>query len=248
MSCLTLPQATYPESGTPKRCCPSNGGRAKVTRPAPVEEYDVSRHLGSLVLAAALLLTAAACSDDAPEEPDATSAPTSDSSSSTPETSAPPTTEPPTPTVTPASGLALRQGRLSVRAPEGWKKTPEPVFGQFSQQADYDPLLGKLFMGELPDLSGGAVTFSIDEQARMSIESGQYRRDPEIVAPVEIDGRQWYHTSGPIDAAQYEDALGTNAGGYTFKIALTTGVGLLSPAEREALLASILATVELDVD
>lgn len=211
----------------------------------PLEEFDLSRHLGSLALVALLLLTAA-CSDDSPEP---SGSPSSVDSSSTPEIAPPPTTEPPTPTttVTPAAGLELRQGILSVRAPVGWKKTPEPSVGEFSEQADYHPWVSTLFIGELPDTAPGA-TVDLDELARSAIRTTHYLRDPEIVEPVELGGVRWYHTSGPIDSATYEDAFGTVTDGVFLRIGLRTGRMLVSAAQREELLASVLATVELDLD
>lgn len=205
----------------------------------------MSRLLGSLVLTAALLLTTVSCSDDNPAEPE----PSGDRSSSTPSvpTSAPPeSTPPPTPSVTPAAGLKMRQGHLVVYAPEGWSMTPEPVNSPISMQAVDDALQSKLFLGELPDLSGGAPV-DLDEQARDAVRSGQYLRDPAILEPVELDGVQWYHTGGPIDAASYQDGFGTVAGGFQFTITVTTGIGILTPAERQDLLEQILASVELDV-
>jgi hypothetical protein len=205
----------------------------------------VSRHLGSLVLAAVLLLTASACSDDTPTEPDPSDSPTG--SSSPPASSAPPTSQPPTPSVTPASGRRMTQGHLSVHAPHGWRRTPEPSVGEFSEQAD-DPALGStLFIAELPDLAPGAEV-DLGELARSAIRNGHYLRDPEIVEPVELDGVRWYHTSGRIDSAQIEESFGTIAGGFQLKITLRTLKDAMSQAEREDLLASILATVELDVD
>ena len=209
----------------------------------------MSRHLGALVLAAVLSQTVSGCSDDTPPEPGPGS-PSSESSSSTPETSSPPTTEPTEPSepsgpsVAPATGLRLRQGHLSVRAPEGWKKSPEPTTGEFSEQADDSVLGSTLFIGELPDLAPGAEV-DLDEQARSAIRTGFYLRDPKIVEPVELDGVMWYHTSGPIDRATYLDELGTITAGVQLTISLRTGIGLMSRAEREDLLASILATVEL---
>ncbi|GEP35911.1 hypothetical protein NSZ01_36790 [Nocardioides szechwanensis] len=211
-----------------------------------MEEYDVSRHLGSLALAAALLLTTVGCSDDTPSDPEPSSSPSSDDSSGTPETSAPPTSDPPTPSVSAASGLRMTQGHLSVHAPEGWEKTPEPALGEFSEQAD-DPTLGStLFIAELPDLAPGTEV-DLRELARSAIRTTQYLRDPEIVEPVELDGVRWYHTSGRIDSVTYEDGFGTVAGGFFLRIGLRTGVRVVSPAEREELLASVLATVDLEL-
>lgn len=206
------------------------------------------RLLGSLALVAALLLTAGGCSDDAPDEP----GPSSDGSSAGPpaspsagESSASPT-EPPTPSVTPAAGLRLRQGHLVVHVPEGWSKSPEPVLGSFSEQAVDDVLQSKLFIAELPDPAGGGPV-DLDELARTAIRSGAYLRDPEILEPVELGGVEWYHTGGPIDSASYQDGFGTVAGGFQFTITLTTGIGILTPAERQDLLDSILASVELEL-
>jgi len=206
----------------------------------------VSRQLGSLVLAAVLMLSTAACSDDTPDEPDPVTSPSSDVSSSTPETSAPPTTEPPTPSVTPASGRKMTQGHLSVRAPQGWRKTPEPSVGEFSEQSEDPNLLSTLFIAELPDLAPGSET-DLGDQARSAIKNTHYLRNPEIVEPVALDGVRWYHTSGRIDAAQIEDSFGTITGGFQLRLTLRTLKDAMSPAEREDLLASILATVELDL-
>jgi hypothetical protein len=206
----------------------------------------VSRHLGSLVLAGALLLTTAACSDDTPDDPEPSASPSGDPSSSTPESSAPPTTETPTPTVTPAAGIELRQGTLSVRAPAGWGKTPEPSVGGFSEQADDPALLSTLFISELPDLAPG-TEIDLDQLARSAIKNAHYLRDPEIVAPVDLDGVAWFHTSGQIDSATYEDMFGTITGGFQLRVVLRTGIDVVPAAEREELLASILATVELDL-
>lgn len=203
----------------------------------------MSRHLGALVLAAVLSQTVSGCSDDPPPYP-GPSARGSESPSSTPETSAPPTSEPSEPGVAPASGLRLRQGHLSVRAPEGWRKSPEPTAGEFSEQADDKVLGSTLFIGELPDLAPGAEV-DLDQLARAAIKTAYYLRDPEILEPVELDGVRWYHTSGQIDAASYEDAFGTVTDGAQLQITLKTGVGLMSVAERNDLLASILATVQV---
>lgn len=207
----------------------------------------MSRHLGPLALAAVLLVSTAACSDDTPEEPEPSvpSSSSPSSASSAPETSPPAATEPPDPTVSPATGLRLRQGHLSVTVPEGWEKTPEPAFGELSEQAGDRVLGSTLFIGEVPDLAPGAEV-DLDELARTAIRNAHHLRDPEIVEPVELDGVLWYHTSGQIGSAGYEDAFGTITDGFQFSITLTTGVGVMSAAEREDLLASILATVELD--
>jgi len=208
----------------------------------------VSRHLGSLVLATALLLTASACSDDTSPEPEPSDSPTSTTSApvtSGSPTSQPPTSEPP-PSVTPAAGLKMTQGHLSVRAPEGWKKTPEPTTGEFSEQADEAASGSTLYISELPDLAPGAEV-DLDVLARSAIKNAHYVQDPEIVEPEEIAGVAWYHTSGFIGGANHEEAFGTITGGFVFQISLRTLKDAMSPAEREDLLASILASVELDL-
>lgn len=206
----------------------------------------MSRHLGSLVLTAVLLVAAAGCSDDSAPDPEPTgpgseTSPTQSPPSATSEPSV--TTEPSEPTAPAATGPQLRQEHLSVHAPEGWAVTKEnDTITGFAQD---EVLLSTLMISEVEDPNPG-VTITLDEMARDSVKSGQYLRDPEILEPVEIGGVLWFHTSGQIDDAQYEDVFGTVTDGVILDIAITTVVDMVPRREREELVDSILASVQLD--
>lgn len=206
----------------------------------------MSRHLGSLVLTAALLLTAG-CSDEDPPTPEPTGAatpdPTPTATAPSEPTEPPASTGTPEPTVSPASGPLLRQEHLSLHAPEGWVVTEEnDTITGFAQD---ETLLSTVMIGEVEDLSPGAPV-DLDEMARDSVENGAYLRDPEILEPHEIAGVLWFHTSGQIDDAHYEDAFGTITDGVLLEITVTSLVEILSPREHQELVDSILASVELD--
>lgn len=202
----------------------------------------MKRRLGSLslrVVLGAALASTAACSggDDAPGATPAPAGPTSSSGAATGTPTGAPSA-PSTPEVEPASGPDLSQTRLTVRAPQGWELTREgdPFTGQATDG------LSSIIVTEIEDFGDG--TLSLREQARIALESSAYLQTPSIVDPVEIDGRQWFHISGPMDKVRTIDSFGMSEDGtsYTVSITITRSD---SEAERQAVVDAVLASISV---
>ncbi len=201
----------------------------------------MKHRLGLVTVCAVLVLASAACSGEDPA-PGATGAETGSSAgggASTAPSAAPSAEEPPTPEVEPASGPDLTQTNLRVRAPQGWelKQEGDPFSGQATDG------LSSIFVTEIEDFGDGLL--DISEQARIAVQSGPYLQKPKILDPVEIDGREWYHIAGPTDRVRHIDAFGTSEDGVSYSVDISLQRELISAAEREAIVASVLASIEI---
>lgn len=200
--------------------------------------------LGSLTVCAVLALTAGCSGDDPGAGPDVPGsatpsggASTTDEPSSQP--SVEPSVEPSTPSVEPASGPDLSQKTLTVRAPQGWQLTREA--DPFTAQATDG--LSAISVTEIEDFGDGLL--SIREQAEIARDSGPYLQDPEILEPVEIDGLEWYHLAGPTDRVRHLDAFGTSVDGTSYSVDISLQRELVTPAQREQVVASVLASISI---
>ena len=194
-------------------------------------------HLGPWVVCAVLVLTTACSGEDSAPGPGASAPETSAGQS--PSSAQPSTEEPTDPVVEPATGPDLTQTTLSVRAPEGWKLAREgdPFSGQATDG------LSSIFVTEIEDFGDGLL--DIDEQAQIALESGPYLQEPKILEPVEIDGREWYHISGPTDRVRHIDAYGTSEDGVSYSVDISLQRELITAAQRRMIVDSVLASVTI---
>ena len=192
--------------------------------------------LGPLAVCAVLVLTSACSGEDREPRPGVTGSETSVDDGAT---AKPPPDEPATPEVEPASGPDLTQTTLSVRAPRGWTLTKEG--DPFSAQATDG--LSSIFVTEIEDFGDGLL--DIGEQARIALDSGPYLQEPTVLEPVEIDGREWYHISGPTDRVRHIDAYGTSEAGVSYSVDISLDRATFTPAQRRELVDSVLASVTL---
>ena len=199
----------------------------------------VKRLLGFLALAAALSLLVA-CGGEPTSAPAPSGTPSSGGTAAgepTSEASDEPSLEP---SVEPATGPVLRQDHVSVTSPEGFTVTPEADRRSGQTQTGEGTTI---FLSELPDLAPG-LTLSTRELAEVTLENSFYLRKPRIVAPVQAGGVEWFHLAGPIDSGNYVDAFGTVTDGVQLDLVIET-YRSLPAAERRAIVASTLASVEL---
>lgn len=203
------------------------------------------RPLAVCAVSAVLVLTSA-CSGEEPEPgPGATGTGTAGGSATaaTPSgeaSSAPSPEQPSTPEVEPATGPDLTQTNLTVRAPQGWtlKKEGDPFSGQATDG------LSAIFVTEIEDFGDGLL--DLRTQAQIALDSGPYLQKPKILDPVEIDGRQWYHLSGPMDRVRHVDAYGTSEDGVSYSVDISLNRALFTTApQRRALVDSVLASIAI---
>lgn len=201
--------------------------------------------LGSLTVCAVLTLAAGCSGGDPGAGPGAsgsegTSEATSEGTApASEEPTSEPSAEPSAPAVEPASGPDLSQRTFTVRAPQGWELTREG--DPFTAQATDG--LSAISVTEIEDFGDGVL--SIDQQAQIALESGPYLQDPKILDPVEIDGREWYHLSGPTDRVRHLDAFGTSEDGTSYSVDISLNRELVTPAQREDVVASVLASISI---
>lgn len=202
----------------------------------------MKRSLGSLSVCAVLVLTPA-CSgggdDPAPSSGGTASNPAESAPAPDGPTDEPSPEEPETPEVEPASGPDLTQTNLTVRAPEGWMLTREgdPFSGQATEG------LSSIFVTEIEDFGDGLL--STRQQAKIAQDSGAYLIRPKILAPVRIDGREWYHVAGPTDRVRHVDAFGTSEDGLSYSVDISLNRATLTPAQRQELVDSVLASISI---
>lgn len=173
----------------------------------------------------------AGCSDDSPDpSPDpSTSESTSAGTSTTP--SGDPTR---TSTVAPATGPRVVTSRFELRAPEGFEK--RPVAGEFL--GSFNDLLpdDTIYFGIIEDY--GAQ--SLDDMAESYLRNGPYEKRPDVLPPVELDGRMLFHVAGPINHRSYGEAFGALVDGA----AVTIEFQIHSPApRRQEIVESTMATL-----
>ena len=145
--------------------------------------------------------------------------------------------EPDEPAVEPADGPRVEVGSLVIRAPKGYDMRRSinagglgvdvvtaggPGFERltFTAYQAYDPV-------------------TLDEVVEETIEDGTWRRRPQRLDDVDVDGVPMYHLSGPTGIGYTDDEYGAEFGGYVIRIAVSTEG---SKGERRELAESILAT------
>lgn len=188
--------------------------------------------LASLAVATLLL---AGCSDggeDPQGDPGSSSSTPSGSASSEP--ADPESTEATEPAVEPATGLLIDRDRISMRVPEGWKKTRQ--IATFLEGAQDPTSFSAVSLGDLSAV--GEPT--LEEQAAFAAKNEKQTR---ILEPVEIAGVDWYHVVGREDQYVVFEQFGTVSHGSQATINFSLD-DELSPDERRAIVASVLATVE----
>jgi hypothetical protein len=208
---------------------------------------SLARGLAGGVLLLALLV---ACGDDEPstgDEPStSTPASTSGTPSPSPSSSSDATTSPPTdggsttdgPTVTPASGLLLREETSQLNGPAGeeWARIPDIV--------TYATAVGSSATGEVVSLSDRenyATSATLDEQVEFHNgtlpEGAVVRRQPNVW----LDGVQAYYVKWWVKGAtKIQHDIGLDYRGQVISIQMD--LDRSDPAASDALAASVLAS------
>jgi len=193
-----------------------------------------------LLTCALLGLSLTGCNDD---DPKADGGPSSPSSSATREETNPtPSGDPsgsgsPTSDVPPATGPRLSLKGASLRMPEGWH-----VFNDESQIAvvGEDPEdFHTIDLSVFPALDQNAT---IQELARATQKTGGYPRG-SIKPPTTLAGKPAFNVAGMV-GGRYTEEFGLLHRGDIIAVEFAFYDGI-SKAERERLMQSVLATVEL---
>ncbi|GAB2445948.1 hypothetical protein GCM10027062_28730 [Nocardioides hungaricus] len=186
------------------------------------------RRTAITALAAASLLLAG-CGGDPQAEPGGT--PTS----STPtEPTEPTRSEPTAPVVEPATGFTFDLERITMRAPEGWRKTKAPA--SFLLGADDPKTVSTIILSDLMAVRDQPLA----GQVRIALKSTPQLKVQE---PVEIAGVKWYHLAGRDDQYATLDSFGTiyNDSEAVIDFSLDND---LSADKKQQIIDSVLATVE----
>lgn len=181
----------------------------------------------SLLVSAALL---AGCGDDE-KSPDAEPSGAATSASPTPTESE----EPTEPTVEPATGAEVELGSLTLTFPEGFEPSEASAMGGEVVTASGPGGTARLAFVAAKSFN----TQTPDEAVEIAIATGLWTRKPRRLDDVEVDGVVMYHLSGPAGMGFTDVQFGAESGGYD--VSFTVGASG-SPAERQELIDSILAT------
>jgi hypothetical protein len=153
----------------------------------------VPRRAAAALLATTLLYGAAGCGGG--DDPQAGDDPTSGPSPSSATTAGDPTsgstdasTGPATPSVTPATGIALTEASSTVNAPAGWTKQPDLV--SFASAAGDPGASSTMELVDSGDISGGG---SLDQQATSAIQVLPKGSKAKRLADVSLDGVMAFH-------------------------------------------------------
>ena len=189
----------------------------------------------SLLLAVALVAGCGGSSDEPGDGPSAGGTPSSSASAaSTSSASASPTSE-----AAPATGPLLEVEAASMHAPDGWQRMKAVV--SFQRSARDPQGGGTAQIGYLPAAPGP----SLDELARNAIEHGSYgKRRPRPAGTVTVNGVECYKVAGRTDPGTYYELYGAITGGNEVSISFTFFTRFISPAERQQVVESTLASVE----
>jgi hypothetical protein len=158
------------------------------------------------------------------------SSPSTHTSSSSP---SPSRTAPANP---PATGPKVALTAFSVRAPGGYRL--DHSFGKEIVFASDPHLLQELTFSDtsiFPGTSNAAA-------AHLSIENNDWSRKPRTAAPVTLQGRRFYHLTGPVGQGKYVDEYGSVQGARVVTLTFET---VLSRAARQRLVGSVLETLRL---
>ena len=201
------------------------------------------RSLAASSAALAVLLLGSACSgsDDPGGSPSPSSAsPTgSDTASPEPTDSTEPTGSA-DPSVDAATGATLELPHSRVRIPADWKRMSRLVR---TQQDAKDPDSASLL--SLAEINAFGSTNSADELVKsvLRVTRGTYPLTPKRLPNVVVDGVEMYHLSGKIQPLRWLEEYGAI---FSDRI-VTLGFEFspdVSPAERQQVVASVLATFE----
>lgn len=190
----------------------------------------------ALVLTVSLSVLAA-CSDDAPAS--SGDGPTSEATSeSNPPSPTESTTVPPG--VEPASGPLIELDAISAKAPKGWSQEGLKTDSQVTAE---DPkYVNRLTLFQVPDPSNGAG--GVEQAAKDAVAAGSYLQMPKILEPTEINGVEVFHIGGRVDSSGFIEEFGTTVDGQFVRVSLFL-VEIISAKERQAIVDSVLPTVEL---
>lgn len=185
---------------------------------------------GRSVLAAAVAaVLLAGCGGDSTAGSEEPVAPTSPATSS-PEGSAEPSS-----TVEPAGGPVLDGGVLRLRVPRGFEVSDQMV--DFMWDADDPRSFSSVFLTVVPPTPG----LTLADQARISLRNVMpdgSRRLPDVT----LDGVDFYRVVGQEPDGLHVEQYGTS---YRKDVAILVNVDQrASKAEREELIASVLASFE----
>ena len=205
--------------------------------PALVRVAVVRSRLGFFV-PFVVVLVLAGCGDDPEADDQPTGDPTVQTSEPTAAPSDPTPSEDPTETVQPATGAPLELSNVALRAPKGFAADPPDGSNlRFAFERDGVQSIS------LANTQSFNEALSLREQARISITSGVYQRQPSIMKPVEFDGVRMYHYGGRISDIEYVEEYGTVYDGsqisVNFRLAATA-----SKAERQQLVESVMASLK----
>lgn len=180
------------------------------------------------LLVCALVLTA--CGGD---EPSAAGPDEETSASQTPTASA----EPSEPAVEPADGPRVKVNSLVIRTPKGYTSRRSSLGGGLDVElvTASGPGFERLSFGSYQ----GQRPHSLDELVKKAAADVEWKRRPERLDDVEVDGVTMYHLSGPIGVGYTNEQFGAEVGNLIFRIVVSTEGG---KAERRELADSILAS------
>lgn len=180
----------------------------------------------SLLVCAALL---AGCGGDEPS----TAGPDQETSASPTATAS---AEPSEPAVEPADGPRVKVNSLVIRTPKGYTTRRSSVGGlDIELVTASGPGFERLSFGSYP----GYRPHSLDELVKKAAADVEWKRRPERLDDIEVDGVMMYHLSGPIGVGYTNEQFGAEVGNRIFRIVVSTEGG---QAERQELADSILAT------
>lgn len=187
----------------------------------------------TLYLAASVVLLSGLAGCGGEDDPEADPTP---STSSPSETESSPTAEPTEPEVEPATGPRVVTERFSFRGPEGWVVTgPKlPFVGLERDPGNKIRLAEPHGIISVTVLPSGR-SFTLEQEARRNAEG-------ERQADIDLDGERAYHFS-ESDRLSSDESFGLWREPFE-SIQIRFGTFGTTRAEREAMVASVLATWE----
>lgn len=200
------------------------------------------RRIAASVAALAALLTTAGCdgsgSAQEPQTGGSSEAPSSPTPSEEPSTS---------PSVAPATGLQMQTKGVSVHAPDGWEKYVPPVVVPWQKAAAEPDTYNTTLVVQAHTSLNQSRT--LEERAQGIID-----QQPEIpgaflkrAGTVTLDGVEFYHNVGRENRRVWVYQYGAPVGDSDAQINITFDTfAHPDKQDREEIVASILASVEID--
>lgn len=141
------------------------------------------------------------------------------------------------PAVEPADGPRVEVGSLVIRTPKGYTLRRSSLGGGLDVElvTASGPGFERLSFGSFQ----GYRAHSLDELVKEAAVDVEWKRRPERLDDVEVDGVMMYHLSGPIGVGYTTEQFGAEVGNLVVRIVVSTEGG---KAERRELAASILAS------